>query len=79
MNTLSEIEAKFDQKIIEQKMMYNDDIRYHMLRGNKTKWGLAIIRCTYKSQERWDRFMLLFYEDIKRDLSPIWVEFISSK
>src|SRR5437868_5952787 len=32
------------------------------------KWGFVIYRCTYTSQEKWDKFMALIKEDAKEYL-----------
>jgi hypothetical protein len=39
----------------------------HMKSDNQNKWGLPIVRCTYRSQERWDQFLALYYRHNYQD------------
>lgn len=39
----------------------------HMKSDNQKKWGLPIARCTYKSPERWEQFLAVFYRHIHQD------------
>lgn len=46
----------------------NESIRNRLQAAPGSKWGFVIFRCTYKSDEVWDRFMAYLNELVHKSL-----------
>ncbi len=46
----------------------NESVRIRLEEDPNSKWGFLIYRCTYKSQDKWNRFMEYFKALVRIDL-----------
>lgn len=60
-------DAEIDEIVQESLTIDLLTILGHMKRDNQMKWGLPIVRCTYKSQPRWEQFLAVLHGHIQHD------------